>query len=93
MIGTSLGHYRIIEKIGAGGMGDVYRATDTKLGRDVAIKVLRGAFASGQLLASGSPSSLRSTRQYRHPSWFREDGDTHFLVMELVSGSTLASAS
>ena len=45
MIGRSLGHYRVTAAIGAGGMGEVYRATDTKLGRDVAIKMLPAAVA------------------------------------------------
>ena len=43
--GTKLGHYEIVAAIGAGGMGEVYRATDTKLGREVAIKVLPAEFA------------------------------------------------
>ena len=54
MVGTTISHYKIIDKIGQGGMGELYRATDTKLNRDVALKVLPEAFASDQQAWPGS---------------------------------------
>jgi serine/threonine protein kinase len=95
MIGTSLGHYRVVEKIGAGGMGDVYRAIDAKLGRNVALKILSGALAEAPECLARFEREARLLAALNHPNiatlhGFEKDGDTHFLVMELVSGSTLA---
>jgi len=95
MLETSLGHYRIVEKIGAGGMGEVYRATDTTLGRDVAIKILSGAFAEAPERLARFEREARLLAALNHPNiatlhGFEKNRDTHFLVMELVSGSTLA---
>ena len=57
MIGTTMGHYKVLEKIGQGGMGEVYRATDTNLNRGVAIQIL-----AEHLSKRGSPSSKRRTQ-------------------------------
>src|SRR6185369_6085690 len=94
MIGTKLAHYEITSHIGSGGMGDVYRATDTKLGRRVAIKLLPAAFASdadrlsrfrreAQVLASLNHSNIA------HIYGLEESGETRCIVMELVEGETL----
>ncbi len=95
MVGKTLLHYRVTEKIGAGGMGVVYRATDTKLGREVAIKVLPDEFAKAterlarfgreaRLLASLNHSGIAAIHG------LEESDGVHFLVLELVEGETLA---
>ena len=95
MIGKSIGVYQILDKLGQGGMGEVYRARDTKLNRDVALKVLP------QLLA-GDPDRLARFRReaqvlasLNHPNiaaiyGLEDTGDVRALVMELVEGPTLA---
>jgi serine/threonine-protein kinase len=92
--GATLAHYEVVALIGKGGMGEVYRARDTKLGRDVAIKVLPDEFA-------GSPDRLaRFQREatvlasLNHPNigaiyGLEESGSVRFLVLELVPGETL----
>ncbi len=98
--GHSLAHYRITAAIGAGGMGEVYRATDTKLGREVALKLLPDAFASdpdrlarfereAKLLASLNHPGI--AHLYGFDSVTLADGTkAHVLVMELVEGEDLA---
>jgi Tol biopolymer transport system component len=100
LIGRILAHYRITAAIGAGGMGEVYRATDTKLGREVAIKVLPAEMASdperlarfereAKLLASLNHTNIAHV--YGLESATLDDGSAiHFLAMELVPGEDLA---
>jgi serine/threonine protein kinase/Flp pilus assembly protein TadD len=94
LIGRSLGHYRITAAIGAGGMGEVYRATDTKLGRDVAIKMLPAAVAQDPERLARFEREARSLASLNHPNIVtifsvEEDGGSRFLAMELVEGETL----
>jgi len=95
MIGTTLSHYEILEKLGAGGMGVVYRARDTKLGRDVAIKVLPADVSQDAERLSRFEREARLLASLNHPNvatlhGFEEDSGRRFLVMELVEGETLA---
>src|SRR3954470_7465579 len=92
---TTLSHYHIISKIGAGGMGEVYLAHDTKLGRDVAIKVLPNGFTQDADRLARFDREARLLAALNHPliasiHGVEEAGDTRFLVLELVSGVTLA---
>ena len=95
MIGQTLAHYQVLEKIGAGGMGEVYRARDTKLGREVAIKVLPPAFAQDPERRKRFEREAQLLASLNHPNiaaiyGLEESGGVHFLVLELVPGPTLA---
>ena len=93
--GTKLGSYEITAQIGAGGMGEVYQAHDTKLGRDVAIKVLPEAFAHDPERLSRFQREAKMLAALNHPNiatihGLEQSNGTSYLVMELVSGETLA---
>ncbi len=95
MIGTRLAHFEIAAHLGSGGMGDVYQATDTKLGRSVAIKFLPDAFSHDIDRVARFQREARVLASLNHPNIAAihgvEEVDTrHFLVMELVPGETLA---
>ena len=94
MIGQNLSHYRIEEELGKGGMGVVYRATDSKLGRQVAIKVLPESFARDPGRLARFEREARMVAALNHPNiaaihGIEEDQGTRFLVLELVPGKTL----
>src|SRR5215510_14082209 len=86
-----LGSYEILDAIGAGGMGEVYRARDTKLGRDVAIKVLPTAFAADAQYMARFEREAQVLASLNHPNIAAVYGiEQGALVMELVPGQTLA---
>ena len=94
-IGQELGPYVISAQIGEGGMGEVYRARDTKLGRDVAIKVLPEAFAADADRVARFQREARALASLDHPNiatihGLEQTGDVHALVMELVPGDDLS---
>ncbi len=93
--GSRLGPYEILAGIGAGGMGEVYRARDAKLGRDVALKVLPEAFARDAERMARFQREAKVLASLNHPNiasiyGLEDSGATHALVMELVEGPTLA---
>ncbi len=94
-IGSRLGPYEILSRIGAGGMGDVYRAGDTKLGRSVAIKVLPAGFVDEPERLARFQREAKMLGSLNHPNivtlhTFEEAGGVHFLTMELVEGQPLS---
>jgi serine/threonine protein kinase len=95
MIGTKLAHYDITSHLGNGGMGEVYQATDTKLGRSVAVKLLPEVFANDADRVARFEREARVLASLNHPNiaaiyGVEESSDRKFLVMELVPGETLA---
>jgi eukaryotic-like serine/threonine-protein kinase len=92
---TRLGPYEIISPLGAGGMGEVYRARDTRLGRDVAIKVLPQHLSRSPGFRARFEREAKTVSGLNHPHICTvhdvgREGDTDFLVMELIDGETLA---
>jgi len=93
--GRKLGPYEIVAPLGAGGMGEVYRARDPRLGREVAIKVLPSHLINNAEARARFEREARSVSSLNHPHIcvlhdVGREGDTDFLVMELVEGGTLA---
>ncbi|MDX1385345.1 MAG: protein kinase, partial [Thermoanaerobaculia bacterium] len=93
--GARLGDYEVVSRLGAGGMGEVYRARDLKLGREVAIKLLLEEVADDPERLARFHREARVLASLNHANvatlyGAEQDGDTHFLVMELVEGATLA---
>lgn len=95
MMGQSLGHYRIAEQIGAGGMGVVYRARDERLDRDVAIKVLPGDALADEAARRRFRNEALALSRTSHPNIatvhdFDSQAGVHFLVMEYIPGVTVS---
>ena len=95
MIGKTLAHYEILDLLGKGGMGEVYRARDTKLGREVAIKLLPPHLTDDKERLARFEREAKVLASLNHPNIATihglEDSDgVPFLVMELVEGETLA---
>ena len=97
MVGKILGHYEILEPLGAGGMGEVYRARDTKLDRDVAIKVLPEDFATDPERLARFEREAKLLASLNHANiaaiyGLEDEGDQRFIVMEVVEGGDVGRA-
>src|SRR5262249_50222021 len=94
-VGQQLGSYKVTALLGKGGMGEVYRATDTRLKRDVAIKILPEEFLSNHDRVNRFQREAEVLASLNHPNIaaiysLEEANETRFLVLELVEGETLA---
>src|SRR5436309_3725770 len=94
-IGVQLGYHEVTALLGKGGMGQVYRARDAKLKRDVAIKILPGKFSSEPQRVSRFQREAEILASLNHPNIaaiydLQEANGTQFLILELVDGETLA---
>src|SRR5258708_3197444 len=95
MIGRTVSHYRILEQIGSGGMGEVYRARDEHLERDVAVKILPPGAVSDEGARKRFRKEALTLSRLNHPNIatvldFDRQGDVDFLVMEYVAGEGVA---
>src|SRR3954469_15357307 len=93
--GTRLGPYEVLSLVGAGGMGEVYRARDPRLDREVAIKILPARVAGDPSALTRFKREAQSVAALSHPNIlalhdFDLDGDIHFAVMELLDGDTVS---
>src|SRR6516162_9386367 len=94
MDGRIIGHYQLLEKLGAGGMGEIYKAEDTRLHRIVAIKLLSPLIAADPERRKRFLQEAQAASALNHPNIITvydiiSDGDTQCIVMEYVAGKTL----